>query len=222
MADIIAHFSSGSGNRTPGFLATVNVVSSAGVTSNDQINYYNPEFVRTGSANGFTAAANRIYFNTVYLPKTTTIRRLKVQSANINASTGVTGNTILGIYSNNPSTGLPDRLLYSSSSFAVGTGYTQNIVGSDSGLITLPPGFYHLAGIFSLTPPMFGFNTGNCNYAHYGSIEHAGGYMNLVPWMDAGSFALPSSTSGLTAYFHHQGNAGGASPLRLEFGVTGA
>ena len=219
MADINAHFSSGPGNRTPGFLATVNVVGSTGGVSNNVANYYNPEFVRTGSANGLTATANRVYFNTIYLPKTTTIRRLKSQSG----STGVTGNMILGIYSNNPSTGLPDKLLYSSSSFAVGSNFTQNIVSSDTGLITLPSGFYHLAGVFSSTPKMFGHNNGNCNYAQYGSIEHGGSYMNLVPWINNTSFALPTSTTGLTAYFDHGGisGGGGGAPLRIEFGVTG-
>lgn len=217
MPDTIVQFG-GSGNRTPGYLPEVNVVSAAGVTSMAQANYYNPEFVRTGSANGHVVVANRVYFNTIYLAKQAIIRRIKCQSA----STGVTGNVIFGIYSNNSSTGLPDQLLYNSSSTAVGSGFTQNIVGSDSGLITLQPGFYHLAAIFSSTPTMLGYNNGNCNYSHYGSIEHGGGFQNLVPWFGNSSFALPSSMTGITLYFHHAAITSGTAPLRLEFGVTGS
>jgi hypothetical protein len=218
MADTNTPFTSGPGNRTPGYLKEVNVVSAAGVVTNAATNYYLPEFVRTGSANSHVVVANRIYFNTIYLAKQTIIRRVKVDSGN----TVTTGNMMLGIYSNNPSTGLPDTLLYSSGSFTVSSGYGSNIAGSDAGLITLPPGFYHLAAVYSTTPIMFGNNGGNVNYAQYGSRSHASGVQNIVPWIDYGSFALPSSTSGLTFYFHDAAITGGTSPLRLEFGVTGA
>jgi len=203
------------GNRTPGYISTVNVVSSAGVTSSNQINYYGPEFVRTGSANGHVVVANRIYFNTIYLSRQTTIRRIRCQSGN----TVTTGNVIFGIYSNNNTTGFPLNKLYESASIAVGSGYTVNVVNNDTGLITLQPGFYHLCAVFSSTPIIFGYNNGNCNYAHYGSIEHGGGYQNIVPWIDYGSFALPTTTNGSTFYFHHQGITSNTSPLRLDFGV---
>jgi hypothetical protein len=220
MADTTVTFA-GSGNRTPGYLPTVNVVSTAGVTTNGANNYYNPEFVRTGSANGLTVVANRVYFNCIYISRPTTIRRLKVTSANISAS-GPTGSVILGIYSNG-SDGLPNQLLYSSSSFAVGTAYTQNVAGSDAGLTTLFPGFYHLAAVFSLNgATMFGYNGSSVNYAHHGSTDHGAGYQNVVPWLPNSSFALPTSTSGITMYFHENAIASGTAPLRIEFGVTGA
>ena len=203
------------GNRTPGYIATVNTVSAAGVVSSNQINYYGPEFVRTGSANSHVVVANRIYFNCIYLSRKTTIRRIRCQSGN----TVTTGNVIFGIYSNNNTTGFPDAKLYESASIAVGSGYTVNVVNNDSGLITLQPGFYHLAAIFSSTPIMFGCNAGNINYSQYGSREHGGGYQNYVPWIDNGSYALPSSTSSSTFYFHDAGITGGTAPLRLDFGV---
>lgn len=203
------------GNRTPGYISTVNVVSSAGVTSSNQINYYGPEFVRTGSANGHVVVANRIYFNTIYLSRQTTIRRIRCQSGN----TVTTGNVIFGIYSNNNTTGFPLDKLYESASIAVGSGYTVNVVNNDTGLITLQPGFYHLCAVFSSTPTMFGYNGGSVNYAHYGSIEHGAGFQNVVPWIDNGAFSLPSSVNGSTFYFHHQGITGGTGPLRLDFGV---
>lgn len=203
------------GNRTPGYISTVNVVSSAGVTSSNQINYYGPEFVRTGSANGHVVVANRIYFNTIYLSRQTTIRRIRCQSGN----TVTTGNVIFGIYSNNNTTGFPLDKLYESASIAVGSGYTVNVVNNDTGLITLQPGFYHLCAVFSSTPIMFGYNGGNVNYSHYGSIEHGAGFQNVVPWIDNGAFSLPASVNGSTFYFHHQGITGGTGPLRLDFGV---
>lgn len=206
------------GNRTPGYLTTVNFINSSGVTSTNQNNYYFPEFVRTGSQNSIAVVANRIYFNVIYLSRKTIIRRLSIKSGN----TVTTGNFTYGIYSNNPTSGLPLTKLYDSGSVAVGSGYNENAVNNDAGLITLQPGFYHLAAIYSSTPTVFGVNGGSTNYCQYGATDSAGA-TQVIPWIDHSSYALPTSTAGLTFYFYNGGvpSAGGTEPLKFAFGVTG-
>jgi len=105
------------------------------------------------SATGFTVAANTIYGVPFLAAARVTFTKLS-----INVTTGIAATSArIGIYANSPSTIGPGALVAGSDSgsFSTASAGVQEVTGLS---ITLNPGFYWFAAIFSGTPTVTGCN----------------------------------------------------------------
>lgn len=149
--------------------------------------YYGAANARA-TGGGFAVTANRAYFVPIYLPTTDAIRQIRT----VAASTTITGNCILGLYSD--AGGRPGTRLQQTSSTAVAGSFTWTTVAVN----WTPPkrGWHWMAVVFSSTPTM-------CDYDR-GLI--AGGIQGTINWTinaraafgeseAVGSYSLPATAA---------------------------
>jgi hypothetical protein len=174
--------------------------------------FYQPVYsiIDTGA---FTVYANRTYFSLFNATKSTTIKTIQIVPSN----TGVTGNCYLSIYDADPTTGYPRTRLWSSSSIAVGSGYTKTTATNVN--YTVSAGNFYLAASFSSTPTMYGYQK-TYSLPIWGSPDFTSGYRNYYPVADTNGFTAPSSIplSGVTFAFVDYVSAN-YSGVRIEYAV---
>ena len=202
--------------NNPGLTSAINYTNSAAATTflTNQTNYYQSTYSVIDSG-GFTTVANRTYFSLFNVPRSTTIKTIRMQSAN----TVTTGNCHFSVYSANTTTGLPETRLYSSASTAVGSGYNNTTVTNASGLVTVPAGYFYIAVSFSSTPTVYGYQR-TYSLPVWGSPDFSNGYRNYYPIADTSGFTAPSAipSSGVTFGFVGFINVN-YSGVRVEFAI---
>lgn len=98
-------------------------------------------------AQSAVAAIDTIYATPIYIQNTITTATFAIE-----VTAGAAGNARVGLYSHNNATGLPGTLITGSD---VGNYDTTNIaVVSNAVVLTLTPGWYWTALVFSATPTM--------------------------------------------------------------------
>jgi hypothetical protein len=113
----------------------------------------------------------------------------------VSANTGTTGNFHIGIYDSNQY-GLPRNRVFVSASTPLSTGDTETSVTSGSGLVTLTPGYYWIASVFSSTPTMRVYNhPTNGIPSPFGSKQLTAGYNNFIMASEGDGYTLASSTT---------------------------
>ena len=184
-----------------------------GATANTADNvsiFYNPINAVAGSV--LPIRAERIYFSGIVIPKTTTIQSMRVW-----ANTSTTGNFFMGIYDVNQY-GMPRNRIFGSASTAVNSGNTSTSITSLS--ITLNPGYYWIASVFSSTPSMYNQATvNNSQVSRFGSKQFPSGYNNMVVASEGNGFTLPSVAINTRFVDFVHGGTVGYCPL-MEFRVT--
>lgn len=101
------------------------------------------------------AAIDTIYANRILIPN-----RIKIVTIEIEVSNGVAGNARLGIYTHNYTTGLTGTLITGTDGGNVDTTNTSTTPVGKTINITLEPGWYWLAAVFSAQPGLKCFNMG--------------------------------------------------------------
>jgi hypothetical protein len=174
-------------------------------TSNADPIYYAPV---TAISTGVTkeVRAQRVYYAPIVIPTRTTIQTIR-----LSANTSITGNFHVGIYDSN-SYGLPRNRMYSSASTALNSGLNYTSVTNASGLVTLSPGYYWLACVFSSNPTMYAFNIGGPSIpSPFGSKAITNGYNNGILAAEGGGYTLASSSSNLRFVDYVSGGASAAN-----------
>jgi len=123
-------------------LAYVDVMNSS-ANGTSQTLYYMPYgFQATGST--VTVAANTLYFNAFWIGKPAIVKYISIRSA----VPTVAGNLKFSFYDSESTTGLPNKLLFSSVSVARAAGYGYTTVYTAHVLKIDKPGFYWTGIVF--------------------------------------------------------------------------
>lgn len=101
-------------------------------------------------AGGGTPTANRAYYSLYYIPHSTDIKTIASQTYGT-----IGGNVKFAVYKPDGTDGRPGTRLYASAAIATGGGYGYN-AATGTPLVTLAPGLYWVAVIYSTATGSFG------------------------------------------------------------------
>lgn len=123
-------------------LAYVDVMNSSLGGINQTLYYMPYGFQATGST--VTVVANTLYFNAFWIGKPAIVKYISIRSA----IPTVAGNLKYSFYDSESTTGLPNKLLFSSNSVSRASGYGATTVYTGHVLKIDKPGFYWVGTVF--------------------------------------------------------------------------
>jgi hypothetical protein len=154
-----------------------------------------PAFPRIAAASATVATvANTVYYTPFLVTEPITIDRFSIQTGSANATAA---NALFGIYAS--SAGKPAGKLFTINAVAVAVPATTSTVVTvtpDAGTITLDPGFYWFAVVFTAAPAMNGTGADSLMAWYFGTTNAAAFFANTS---QGGGYNQASATLPATA-----------------------